>query len=97
MDDDVDNIDPEARDAETPAPDSQPAETQGETPTERPPCPRCGGALFDHQEPARFYGPCADCRRQLRHALQGEAGEAVVAEYEPKMNVTPNAVALKDD
>jgi hypothetical protein len=26
-----------------------------------------------------------------------EARDIVVAEYEPKMNVTPNAVALKDD
>jgi len=25
------------------------------------------------------------------------SGAAEVAEYEPKMNVTPNAVALKDD
>jgi len=24
-------------------------------------------------------------------------GDVEVAEYEPKMNVTPNAVALKDD
>lgn len=26
-----------------------------------------------------------------------EAREIEVAEYEPKMNVTPNAVAMKDD
>jgi hypothetical protein len=46
---------------------------------------------------ARFYGPCGPCRDALRSTL-GVAPRAVeVAEYEPKMNVTPNAVALKDD
>ncbi len=30
-------------------------------------------------------------------SIRGEAREIVIAEYEPKMNVTPNAVALKDD
>jgi hypothetical protein len=29
--------------------------------------------------------------------LRGEARDIELAEYEPKMNVTPNAVALKDD
>jgi hypothetical protein len=55
-------------------------------------CPRCHTAVTDE-----FYGPCGDCRVQLRATL-GSAGRVVdVAEYEPKMNVTPNAVALKDD
>ncbi len=54
-------------------------------------CPRCGVA---HEQ--RFYGPCAGCRAELRAALQGEARHVEV-EYVPKMNVTPNAVALKDD
>jgi hypothetical protein len=55
-------------------------------------CPRCGGTVS-----ARYYGPCLTCRDALR-AEQGGAGRAVdVAGYEPKMNVTPNAVALKDD
>lgn len=55
-------------------------------------CPRCAAAVR-----TRFYGPCDDCRAQLRATL-GSAGRVVeVAEYEPKMNVTPNAVALKDD
>ena len=55
-------------------------------------CPRCSAQVDE-----RFYGPCSDCRDQLRTTLRGVAREIVVAEYEPKMNVTPNAVALKDD
>lgn len=54
-------------------------------------CPRCHQAVE-----ARFYGPCDDCRVQLRSALGGDAREVAAAEYEPKMNVTPNAVATKD-
>lgn len=54
-------------------------------------CPRCG--LPVHQ---RLYGPCEACRAQLR-ATMGNAGRDVEAvAYEPKMNVTPNAVALKE-
>jgi hypothetical protein len=54
-------------------------------------CPRCQAAVRQ-----RFAGPCEQCRTELR-ATQGRAGAAVVAEaYEPKMNVTPNAVATKD-
>lgn len=34
---------------------------------------------------------------QLRAALGGDAKDVALADYEPKMNVTPNAVALKDD
>ena len=54
-------------------------------------CPRCA-------EPtrARLYGPCRSCRAQLRAELSGEAQEVAAVEYEPKMNVTPNAVATKD-
>ena len=59
-------------------------------------CPRCGA---DATEP--YYGPCSSCRTQLRATIGGDAlgnARAVkTAEYEPKMNVTPNAVALKDD
>jgi len=45
----------------------------------------------------RFYGPCSNCRDLLR-AEQGSEARAIESElYEPKMNVTPNAVALKDD
>jgi hypothetical protein len=54
-------------------------------------CPRCGNTAS-----ARFYGPCDDCRSDLRAALGGEHREVEVAAYEPKMNVVPNAVATKD-
>ena len=55
-------------------------------------CPRCGRAADE-----RFYGPCEQCRGDLRALFVREAKVVEVAEYEPKMNVTPNAVALKDD
>ena len=45
---------------------------------------------------ARFYGPCESCRTELRDRFRSEGRIVDVAEYEPKMNVTPNAVALKD-
>ena len=55
-------------------------------------CPRCNTTVE-----ARFYGPCDDCRSQLRVVFRREGRVVDVAEYEPKMNVTPNAVALKDN
>lgn len=55
-------------------------------------CPRCGAETDE-----RFYGPCSGCRSDLRAKYVGEGRDVEVAEYEPKMNVTPNAVALKDD
>ncbi|MFZ4515252.1 MAG: hypothetical protein ACOYN3_02990 [Acidimicrobiia bacterium] len=55
-------------------------------------CPRCGTATL-----ARFYGPCDACRNALRARFSGLERSIDVAHYEPKMNVTPNAVALKDD
>ena len=55
-------------------------------------CPRCGATTRE-----RFYGPCGTCRDALRAKFEGEGREVEIAEYEPKMNVTPNAVALKDD
>jgi hypothetical protein len=55
-------------------------------------CPRC---QQDVEEV--YYGPCGSCREQLRASLGDDPGaDVVAAEYEPKMNVTPNAVALKD-
>lgn len=54
-------------------------------------CPRCGAAAHE-----RFYGPCETCRAALRATVAGEARSIEVAAYEPKMNVTPNAVASKD-
>jgi hypothetical protein len=55
-------------------------------------CPRCGAAAE-----AMFYGPCETCCTELRARHAGTSRVVEVAEYEPKMNVTPNAVALKDD
>ena len=55
-------------------------------------CPTCGNAVQQ-----RFYGPCSDCRTGLRERLAAQARDIEQAEYTPKMNVTPNAVALKDD
>jgi len=55
-------------------------------------CMRCG-----RSEPMRFYGVCSACRTQLHAAFTREGRDIEVAEYEPKMNVTPNAVALKED
>ena len=55
-------------------------------------CMRC-----HREEPMRFYGLCTACRSELREKYDRGAREIEVAAYEPKMNVTPNAVALKDD
>ena len=60
-------------------------------PPEAMPCLRCGAETM-----LRFAGPCPACTAELRATLRGEA-RAVDDEYVPKMNVTPNAVALKDD
>jgi hypothetical protein len=55
-------------------------------------CPRCGSPTT-----VEWYGPCAACRTELRSRLRGEARAAGDTTFEPAMNVTPNAVALKDD
>ncbi len=57
-------------------------------------CPRCAGEAH-----VQFYGPCDACRDALRASMgTGPAELPVETErYTPKMNVTPNAVALKDD
>jgi hypothetical protein len=55
-------------------------------------CLRCG-----REAPMRFAGPCAECLGQLRETVRGEARMIEGGAYEPKMHVTPNAVALKDD
>jgi hypothetical protein len=54
-------------------------------------CPRCGAVTTQ-----RFYGPCDLCREQLRATVAGQAHDVEAEAYEPKMNVTPNAVALKE-
>ncbi len=57
-------------------------------------CPRCGAKDIT----ARFYGPCAACCEALNAAAYKEPTARPDAEgYIPKMNVTPNAVALKAD
>ena len=55
-------------------------------------CPRCSSSVEE-----RLYGPCASCRAELRAKYVIEGRVIEIADYEPKMNVTPNAVALKDD
>ena len=55
-------------------------------------CPRCGASVSQ-----RFYGPCVSCGAALRAKFLGVGRDVEVAEYVPKMNVTPNAVALKAD
>lgn len=54
-------------------------------------CPRCQLEVTE-----AFYGPCASCRTTLRATIGNESREVATQDYEPKMNVTPNAVALKD-
>jgi hypothetical protein len=54
-------------------------------------CPRCEGALDDD-----YYGPCRSCRDHLRATLGSQKREVSVEQFEPKMNVTPNAVATKE-
>lgn len=53
---------------------------------------RCGRAST-----SRFYGCCGVCTDELNAKYPGIARDVTAAAYEPKMNVTPNAVALKDD
>jgi len=55
-------------------------------------CPRCGSQVEEE-----FYGPCSSCRDELRVRFHSEGRTVEAADYVPKVNVTPNAVALKDD
>ncbi len=54
-------------------------------------CPRCQQPVIE-----RFYGPCDSCRAELRATMTNEASDAATPEYEPKMNVVPNAIASKE-
>ncbi len=54
-------------------------------------CPRC-----DRESDERLYGPCERCRDELRTLFSRAARPVVAPAYEPKVNVTPNAVATKD-
>ena len=55
-------------------------------------CVRCGTTAL-----MRFRGLCAGCRDELHTKFARDGRDMEVEEYVPKMNVTPNAVALKDD
>ena len=55
-------------------------------------CPRCSGDRSNDE----YYGVCESCRVELRARYAGEAREVDAADYEPNMNVTPNAVASKE-
>lgn len=56
-------------------------------------CPRCEVLLTTEE----FYGLCQACAGELRTTFDGTARTDVAAvDYEPKMNVTPNAVASKE-
>lgn len=46
--------------------------------------------------PMRFYGMCSSCRDELRAKYDIAGRDIEVDAYQPKTNVTPNAVALKD-
>ena len=54
-------------------------------------CPRCATEVSEV-----LYGPCSSCRAELRATQGNVAHEVEATEYEPKMNVTPNAVAMKE-
>ena len=56
------------------------------------PCPRCGESAAGE----RFYGPCGGCRAELAATLGGETREVIAGRFEPRMHVTPGAVALKE-
>ena len=54
-------------------------------------CPRCAASVHE-----RVYGPCAACRDELHQHFAGGKRDVEAAAYVPKINVTPNAVALKE-
>ena len=54
-------------------------------------CPRCARPAT-----AFTYGPCESCRTELRATLGRAARQIEVAGFEPKMNVVPNQVAVKE-
>jgi hypothetical protein len=54
-------------------------------------CPRCERAASE-----TFYGPCHECRAELRDKYVAVARDVEVAAYEPKMNVVPNQIASKE-
>ncbi|MDA8062609.1 MAG: hypothetical protein M0T80_09320 [Actinomycetota bacterium] len=55
-------------------------------------CPRCGNPA----EGERFYGPCRSCRAELARSSAGVERVVTAERFEPRMHVTPNAVATKE-
>jgi hypothetical protein len=55
-------------------------------------CMRCGEVAE-----MRFAGTCPSCVETLHAKFPHVARDVEAESYTPKMNVTPNAVALKDD
>ena len=54
-------------------------------------CPRCGAEVVEV-----FYGPCTECRADLRAKLGGRKDGDVVLEAAERVHRTPNFVATKD-
>jgi hypothetical protein len=54
-------------------------------------CMRCR-----RRAPMRFAGVCRTCRDELRAKYASAVRPVETPAYEPKANVIPNAVALKD-
>ena len=54
-------------------------------------CPRCSEQVLE-----QFYGPCGSCREDLRQIFVADIRYVEAGKFEPKMNVTPNAVATKE-
>ena len=54
-------------------------------------CPRCGAEVVE-----TFYGPCAECRADLRVKLGGRKDTEVVIDAAERVHRTPNFVATKD-
>ena len=62
-----------------------------DAPTAPWPCPRCAQPVE-----ARFYGPCPACREELLATQGGELRDVEAPRFEPRVHVTPNAVATKE-
>ena len=54
-------------------------------------CPRCGAEVVEV-----FYGPCRECRADLRAKLGGRKDANVTLEAAERVHRTPNFVATKD-
>ena len=54
-------------------------------------CPRCKKFVAK-----RFYGPSGFCREELRLTLATNVSPIESEPFPPKVNVSPNSVALKE-